>query len=118
MEFSAKKVEEHKEENEKVEDDVIKRVDPKQGYEVVGTTTYRCLVTRMDKKVVWRNFDHALANLGIKREHIRTQVRENEEGKIQLEELIKLTLVNLSDIARENSNMDVLNNVKNNVVDS
>ena len=62
--------------------------------------------------MVWRDFDHASTNLGIKRELIRTQVKENEECRIKLEELINSGLVILSDIARENPNMDVLNNTK------
>ena len=101
-----------------MEEDPIDRVEPKQGYEDEVTITYRCLVTGKDNNVVWRNFDHALANLGIKRELIITQVRENEERRIQLEELIDSALVILSDIARENLEMGVLNNVKNNVMDN
>lgn len=92
--------------------------DPDQGYEEVGTSTYGCLITGKDRRVVWRNFDNSKANFGIKREIIRTQVRENEEGRIQLEELIDPALVILSDIARENPEMDVLNNAKNSAVDS
>ena len=56
--------------------------DPNQGYEEVGTSTYQCSITGKDRKVVWRNFDHSMANLGIKREIIYTQVKENEEGRI------------------------------------
>ena len=56
--------------------------DPDQGYEEVGTSTYRCSITGKDRKVVKRNFDYFKANLGIKREIIYTQVRESEEGKI------------------------------------
>ena len=59
-----------------------------------------------------------MSNLGIKREIIYTQVKENEEGRIQMEELIDLTLIILSGIARDNPKMDVLNNAKNNIVDS
>ena len=72
------------EEGEKLEEDPIDRLElePEQGYDDVGTTTYRSSITGKDMKVVWRNFDHALANLGIKRKLIRTQVRENKEGRI------------------------------------
>ena len=92
--------------------------DPDQGYEEVGTSTYRCSIIGKDRKVVWRNFNHSKANLGIKREIICTQVRENEEGRIQIEELIDPSLIILSDISRDNLEMDVLNNAKNSIVDS
>ena len=70
------------EESEKVEGDPIDREGPEQGYKDFGTSTYRCSVTRKDRKVVWRNFDSVSTNMGIKQELIRTQVKENEEGII------------------------------------
>ena len=57
-------------------------LEPDQGYDEVGTSTYWCSIIGKGKKVVWRNFDNTTTNLGIKREIIHTQVRENEEGKI------------------------------------
>ena len=56
--------------------------------------------------------------MGIKREMVNTLVRENVEGKEQMEDLIDPTLVILSDITKEDPNMDVLNNAKNNTIDS
>ena len=88
------------EESEKVKGDPIKREGPEQGHEDVGTSTYRCLVTGKDRKVVWRNFDSVSANMGIKQELIRTQVKENEEGRIQLEKIIDPALVIFSDITK------------------
>lgn len=67
---------------------------------------------------MWRNLDTASAEMGINRELIRTLVKENEEGKIQMEELINPALVIFSDTTKENPQMDVLNNAKNSVVDS
>ena len=98
--------------------DPTKELDPDHGHQDIGTSTYRCSVTSKDRKVVWRNFDSITANMGIQRELIRTQVKENEEGRIQLEELIDPALVILSDITKEHLDMDVLNNVKNSMVDS
>ena len=70
------------EESEKVEEDPIDREGTRHGFEDFSTTTYKCSVTGKDRMVVWRNFDSALANMGIKRELIRTQVKENNEGRI------------------------------------
>lgn len=76
------------------------------------------MILGKDRNVAWRNFDTVSARMGINREMIRTMVKENKEGKIQMEELIDPTLVILSDITKENPQMDVLNNAKNSVVDS
>ena len=56
--------------------------------------------------------------MGIKREMIKTLVKENKEGTFQMEELIDPSLVILSDTTKENPQMDVLNNAKNSATDS
>ena len=56
--------------------------------------------------------------MGIKRELVKTLLKENEEGKIQMEDLIDPALVILSDITKEEPNMDVLNNAKNSAIDN
>ena len=76
------------------------------------------MITGKDRNVMWRNFDIVFARMGINRELIITLVKENKEGKIQMEELIDLVLVIFSDTTKENPQMDVLNNAKNNAVDS
>lgn len=68
--------------------------------------------------MVWINFDTTSTKMGINRELIRTLVKENEEGKIQMEELIDPTLVIFSDTTKENPQKDVLNNAKNSVVEN
>ena len=89
-----------------------------QDYEEFGSSHYKCMISDKDRNVVWRNFDIVSTRMGINREMIRTMVKENKEGKIQMEELIDPTLVILSDITKENPQMDVLNNAKNSAVDS
>ena len=59
-----------------------------------------------------------ITKMGIKRELVKTLVKENEEGKIQMEDLIDPALVILSDITKEEPNIDVLNNAKNSAIDS
>ena len=56
--------------------------------------------------------------MGIKREMVKTLVKENAEGKVQMEDLIDPTLVILSDVTKEDPSMDVLNNAKNSTIDS
>lgn len=95
-----------------------KREEQEQSYEEFITRKYRCSITGKDRNVVWRNFDTTSAKIGINRELIRTLVKENEEEKIHMEELIDPTLVIFSNTTKEKPQMDVLNNVKNSVVDS
>ena len=76
------------------------------------------MISSKDKNMVWRNFDNMSTRMGLKREMIKTIVNENKEGKIQMEDLIDPALVILSDTTKENPQMDVLNNVKNSVIDS
>ena len=76
------------------------------------------MISSKDMKVVWRNFDNISTRMGLKREMIKTLVKENKEGKIQMEELIDPALVILSDITKENPQMDVLNNARNSAIDS
>ena len=89
-----------------------------QDYEEFRSNHYKCMISRKDGNMVWRTFDTNSTRMGINREMIRTMVKENKEGKIQMEELIDLTLMILSDITKENPQMDELNNAKNSVVDS
>lgn len=76
------------------------------------------MIMGKDRNVVWRNFDIVSARMGINREMIRTMVKDNKEGKVQMEDLIDPALVILSDITKENPQMDVLNNAKNSLMDS
>ena len=55
--------------------------------------------------------------MGINRELIRTLVKESKEGKIQMDELIDLASVIFRDTTKENLEMDVLSNAKNNMMD-
>lgn len=71
-----------------------------------------------DRNVLWHNFDTSFVKMGINRELIRTLVKESEEGKIQIQELIDPALVIFSNTTKENPKMDVLNNSKNNMGDN
>lgn len=55
--------------------------------------------------------------MGIVRETIQPKVLEGDDGKIHLEELIDLTMVVLSNNARE-VGMNLLNNARNSMVDN
>lgn len=55
--------------------------------------------------------------MGIVRETIQPKALEGDDGKIHLEELIDLTMVVLSDNARE-MGMNLLNNAHNSMVDN
>ena len=75
------------------------------------------MIRGKDKNVVCMNFDIDSARMGINREMIRTLVKENKEDKIQMEEMIDMALVIFSNTTKENPQIDVFNNAKNNVVD-
>ena len=51
---------------------------------------------------MWQNFDTYSAKMGINRELIKTLVKEGDEGKIPMEELIEPTLVIFSETTKEN----------------
>ena len=53
-----------------------------QGCEEYGFGHYTCKISRKDRNVVWRNFDTISTKMGIKRELVKTLVKENKEGKI------------------------------------
>lgn len=69
------------------------------------------------RKNVWRNFHVGTTKMGLVREHINPNVIEGRDGTIQLEELIDLGLVILSDNAWE-TGMTFLNNARNNLMDN
>ena len=60
------------------------------------------MISGKDRNVVWRNFDNIFVRMGLKRKMIKNMVKENMEGKIQMEELIDPALLILSEITKEN----------------
>lgn len=75
------------------------------------------MVTTKDKIQAWKTFNPNTSNLGIVREPINLHVLQEKAGDLQMEELIDLALMVISDKARE-FKMDLLNNAKNSLVDN
>ena len=89
-----------------------------QKHSEFGSGHYTCKILGKDRNFFWKNFNMVTAKMGIKRELVKTLVKENEEIKIQMEDLTDLALVILSDITKEEPNMDVLKNANNSAIDS
>ena len=67
--------------------------------------------------MTWRNFNVRTSKMGIVREFMDPQILEEKEGKIQMEELIDLTLVAIIDNKRE-LGMNLLNNAINSMINN